>query len=80
MGMLIRPHRREGVVCVHGDVVISLFSIVGLMSGRTPEYLGIKNSTPAMSNLYGHVPDSPIIILVPTVVAYATGATSAIRV
>lgn len=58
-------------------VLITVF-IVGLMAGRTPEYLGAKINASdvklAMIAFLAH----PIIILVPTALAYATGAVHAI--
>jgi K+-transporting ATPase ATPase A chain len=60
-------------------VIITVF-IVGLMSGRTPEYLGIKitgrNVKLVMVTFLIH----PIIILIPTVIAYASGAAAAIGI
>ena len=58
-------------------VMITVF-IVGLMAGRTPEYLGAKiNATDVKLAVLAFLAH-PIIILVPTVVAYATGAVHAI--
>src|SRR5436853_5810208 len=60
-------------------VVITVF-IVGLMSGRTPEYLGMKISARDVKIVMVAFLVHPVIILVPTVLAYATGAASAIHV
>ena len=60
-------------------IVITVF-IVGLMSGRTPEYLGMKISARDVKLVMITFLVHPVIILVPTVLAYATGAASAIGV
>ncbi len=58
-------------------VIITVF-IVGLMAGRTPEYLGAKiNATDVKLAVLAFL-SHPIIILVPTALAYATGAVHAI--
>jgi K+-transporting ATPase ATPase A chain len=82
MGMLIQSTpggKGVGLMYMVMYVVITVF-IVGLMSGRTPEYLGMKingrDVTLVMIAFLVH----PIIILIPTVLAYATGAASAIGV
>lgn len=82
MGMLIQSTpggKGVGLMYMVMYVIITVF-IVGLMSGRTPEYLGMKvtgrDVTLVMITFLVH----PIIILIPTVVAYATGATNAIGV
>ena len=53
---------------------------VGLMSGRTPEYLGMKINARDVKIVMVAFLIHPIIILIPTVLAYATGAASAIGV
>ena len=58
-------------------IIITVF-IVGLMSGRTPEYLGMKITGRDVKLVMIAFLIHPIIILIPTVVAYATGAVSAI--
>lgn len=58
-------------------VMITVF-IVGLMAGRTPEYLGAKISAKDVELAIVAFLSHPIIILVPTVLAYALGAVHAI--
>ncbi len=60
-------------------IIITVF-IVGLMSGRTPEYLGIKITGRDVKLVMGAFLIHPLIILIPTVIAYASGAVSAIGV
>ncbi len=60
-------------------IIITVF-IVGLMSGRTPEYLNMKITGRDVKLVMIAFLIHPIIILVPTVVAYASGAASAIGV
>jgi K+-transporting ATPase ATPase A chain len=60
-------------------IIITVF-IVGLMSGRTPEYLNMKITGRDVKLVMIAFLIHPIIILIPTVVAYATGAASAIGV
>jgi K+-transporting ATPase ATPase A chain len=60
-------------------VVITVF-IVGLMSGRTPEYLGMKINSRDVTLVMVTFLVHPIIILIPTVLAYSTGAAQAIGV
>jgi K+-transporting ATPase ATPase A chain len=60
-------------------VIITVF-IVGLMSGRTPEYLGMKINARDVKLVMVAFLVHPIIILVPTILAYASGAASAIGV
>ena len=60
-------------------IIITVF-IVGLMSGRTPEYLNMKITGRDVKLVMIAFLIHPIIILVPTVVAYASGAVSAIGV
>lgn len=58
-------------------VVMTVF-IVGLMAGRTPEYLGTKiNASDVKLTIIAFL-SHPIIILVPTVLAFATGAQKAV--
>jgi len=68
-----------GVMYMVMYVVITVF-IVGLMSGRTPEYLGMKINARDVKLVMIAFLVHPVIILVPTVLAYATGAASAIHV
>ncbi len=60
-------------------IIITVF-IVGLMSGRTPEYLNMKITGRDVKLVMVAFLIHPIIILMPTVVAYASGAVSAIGV
>ncbi len=60
-------------------IIITVF-IVGLMSGRTPEYLGMKITGRDVKLVMVAFLIHPMIILIPTVVAYASGAVSAIGV
>ncbi|MDG6901219.1 MAG: potassium-transporting ATPase subunit A [Nitrososphaerota archaeon] len=54
-------------------IVITVF-VVGLMSGRTPEYLGIKITARDVKLVILAFLVHPIIILVPTLLAFASGA------
>ena len=58
-------------------IIITVF-IVGLMSGRTPEYLGMKITGRDVKLVMAAFLIHPLIILIPTVVAYVSGAVSAI--
>ena len=58
-------------------IIITVF-IVGLMSGRTPEYLGMKITGRDVKLVMIAFLIHPLIILIPTLIAYATGAVSAI--
>ena len=58
-------------------IIITVF-IVGLMSGRTPEYLGMKITGRDVKLVMIAFLIHPLIILIPTVIAYASGAVSAI--
>ena len=60
-------------------IIITVF-IVGLMSGRTPEYLGIKIIGRDVKLVMMTFLIHPIIILIPTILAYASGAAAAIGV
>jgi len=82
MGMLIQSTpggKGVGLMYMVMYVVITVF-IVGLMSGRTPEYLGMKITGRDVLLVMIAFLVHPIIILVPTVFAYATGAANAIGV
>jgi potassium-transporting ATPase potassium-binding subunit len=75
-GMLIQATpggKGVGVMYMVMFIVITVF-IVGLMSGRTPEYLGMKVTARDVKLVMVAFLIHPIIILVPTVLAYATGA------
>ncbi len=60
-------------------IIITVF-IVGLMSGRTPEYLGMKITGRDVKLVMVAFLIHPIIILIPTVIAYVTGAANAIGI
>ena len=82
MGMLIQATpggKGVGVMYMVMYIIITVF-IVGLMSGRTPEYLGMKISARDVKLVMIAFLIHPIIILVPTVLAYATGAAPAIGI
>lgn len=82
MGMLIQATpggKGVGMMYMVMYVVITVF-VVGLMSGRTPEYLGMKIGGRDVLLVMATFLVHPIIILIPTVLAYATGAASAIGV
>ncbi len=82
MGMLIQATpggKGVGLMYMIMYIVITVF-LVGLMSGRTPEYLGMKITSRDVKIVMVAFLIHPIIILVPTVLAYATGAASAIGV
>jgi len=80
MGMFIQGGpggKGPGLMYMIMYIVITVF-IVGLMSGRTPEYLGMKITARDVKLVMTTFLIHPLIILVPTVVAYASGAVSAI--
>jgi K+-transporting ATPase ATPase A chain len=82
MGMLIQATpggKGVGLMYMVMFVVITVF-IVGLMTGRTPEYLRMKINGRDVLLVMITFLVHPIIILVPTVLAYATGAAQAIGV
>jgi len=82
LGMLIQATpggKGVGLMYMVMYILITVF-IVGLMSGRTPEYLGIKITARDVKLVMLAFLVHPIIILVPTVLAYATGASNAIGV
>jgi K+-transporting ATPase ATPase A chain len=58
-------------------IIITVF-VVGLMSGRTPEYLGIKIVARDVKLVVLAFIVHPIIILVPTFIAFASGAAAQI--
>jgi len=60
-------------------VLITVF-VVGLMSGRTPEYLSVKITGRDVLLVMVAFLLHPIAILIPTVTAYASGAAAAIGV
>jgi K+-transporting ATPase ATPase A chain len=80
MGMLLQSSpggKGMGMVYTVMYVVITVF-IVGLMSGRTPEYLGMKINARDVTLVMVAFLIHPVIILIPTVLAYASGAVEAI--
>jgi K+-transporting ATPase ATPase A chain len=80
LGMLIQATpggKGVGVMYMVMYIVITVF-IVGLMTGRTPEYLGIKITASDVKLVMIAFLIHPVIILVPTVLAYATNAVGAI--
>jgi K+-transporting ATPase ATPase A chain len=82
MGMLIQSTpggKGVGLMYMVMYVVITVF-VVGLMSGRTPEYLGMKITGRDVTLVMIAFLIHPIIILIPTVLAYATGAAAAIGI
>ena len=82
MGMMIQSTpggKGVGLMYMIMYIVITVF-IVGLMSGRTPEYLGIKITGRDVKLVMVAFLVHPLIILIPTILAYATGAASAIGV
>jgi K+-transporting ATPase ATPase A chain len=82
LGMLIQATpggKGVGLMYMLMYIVITVF-IVGLMSGRTPEYLGFKITGRDMKLVMFTFLIHPIIILIPTVIAYANGAAAALGV
>jgi len=80
MGMLIQATpggKGVGVMYMIMYIVITVF-VVGLMTGRTPEYLGMKITARDVKLVMVAFLIHPIIILIPTVLAYATNAVNAI--
>ncbi|HUK75050.1 MAG TPA: potassium-transporting ATPase subunit KdpA [Nitrososphaerales archaeon] len=80
MGMLIQATpggKGVGLAYMVMYIVITVF-IVGLMSGRTPEYLGIKITSRDMLIVLVAFLVHPFVILLPTILAYASGAAAAI--
>ncbi len=82
MGMLIQSTpggKGVGLMYMVMYIIITVF-IVGLMSGRTPEYLGMKITSRDVKLVMVAFLIHPLIILVPTLLAYASGAAAAIGV
>jgi K+-transporting ATPase ATPase A chain len=80
MGMLIQATpggKGVGLMYMIMFIVITIF-VVGLMSGRTPEYLGIKITARDVKLVMAVFLIHPIIILIPTFLAFATGAAAQI--
>src|SRR5712691_9257106 len=81
-GMLVQATpggKGVGVMYMVMFIVLTVF-IVGLMSGRTPEYLGLKITARDVKLVMIAFLVHPVIVLIPTVLAYSTGAASAIGV
>jgi K+-transporting ATPase ATPase A chain len=81
-GMLIQATpggKGVGVMYMVMFIVLTVF-IVGLMSGRTPEYLGLKITARDVKLVMIAFLVHPVIVLIPTVLAYSTGAAGAISV
>jgi potassium-transporting ATPase potassium-binding subunit len=75
MGMLIQSTpggKGVGLMFMLMYVIITIF-VVGLMSGRTPEYLGIKINSRDVKLVMVAFLIHPLIIIIPTVIAYAGG-------
>ncbi len=80
MGMFIQATpggKGVGLMYLLMYVIITVF-IVGLMSGRTPEYLGIKITGRDVKLVMIAFLVHPLIIIIPTVIAYAGGFVSQI--
>jgi K+-transporting ATPase ATPase A chain len=80
MGMLIQSTpggKGVGLMYMIMYIVITVF-VVGLMSGRTPEYLGFKITARDVKLVMVAFLVHPLIILVPTLTAYASGQAAAI--
>jgi potassium-transporting ATPase potassium-binding subunit len=80
MGMFIQAGpggKGPGLMYLIMYIIITVF-IVGLMSGRTPEYLGMKITANDVKLVMITFLVHPLIILIPTVLAYASGAVSTI--
>ena len=80
MGMLIQATpggKGVGLMYMLMYVIITIF-VVGLMSGRTPEYLGMKITGRDVKLVMVAFLIHPLIIIIPTVIAYASGAVAAI--
>ena len=82
MGMFIQSipgGKGVGLMYMVMYIIITVF-IVGLMSGRTPEYLGIKITGRDVKLVMVAFLIHPIIILIPAVIAYTSGAAAAIGI
>src|SRR5438094_9278194 len=81
IGMLIQSTpggKGVGLMYMVMYVIITVF-IVGLMSGRTPEYLGMKINARDVKIVMITFLVHPVIILVRTVLVYVTAAASAVQ-
>ncbi len=82
MGMLIQATpggKGVGLMYMIMFIIITVF-VVGLMSGRTPEYLGMKITARDVKLVMVAFLIHPLVILVPTLVAFASGAAAQIGV
>ena len=82
MGMLIQATpggKGVGLMYMIMFIVITVF-VVGLMSGRTPEYLGIKITARDVKLVMVAFLIHPVIILVPTFLAFVSGAAAQIGI
>jgi len=80
MGMFIQAApggKGVGVMYMIMYIVITIF-IVGLMSGRTPEYLGFKILPRDVKLVMVAFLIHPLVIIIPTLFIYASGAAAAI--
>ena len=80
MGMLIQATpggKGVGLMYMVMYIVVTVF-VVGLMSGRTPEYLGIKITGRDVKLVMVAFLIHPLIILIPVLVAYASNAVAAV--
>lgn len=80
MGMLIQATpggKGVGLMYMVMFIIITVF-VVGLMSGRTPEYLGIKITARDVKLVVLAFLVHPLIILIPTFLAFASGAAAQI--
>ena len=80
MGMLIQATpggKGVGLMYMVMYVIITVF-IVGLMSGRTPEYLGVKITGRDVKLVMVAFLIHPLIILIPTIASFASGAAAAV--
>jgi K+-transporting ATPase ATPase A chain len=82
LGMMIQATpggKGVGLMYMIMFIIITVF-VVGLMSGRTPEYLGIKITARDVKLVMVAFLIHPLIIIIPTLIAYAGGFVNAIGV
>ena len=82
LGMMIQATpggKGVGLMYMIMFIIITVF-VVGLMSGRTPEYLGMKITARDVKLVMVAFLIHPLIIIIPTVIAYAGKFTDAISV
>ncbi len=80
MGMFIQATpggKGVGLMYLIMYIVITIF-IVGLMSGRTPEYLGLKINARDVKLVMVAFLIHPLIIIIPTVITYAGNFASSV--